>query len=157
MKYIIGSKESYAKPMTYFQGIAEDGYLMDSYTLDRAKKFDNRAKAAVKAQQIQQDYGPHTVYVIPFPEKASDIDVKKERTMFGNMPVSRTLFKASQDPEGWPLIFCGNSAEDSQDWHVTTVGLKADQVPEDVADAKSTAHLVAKLLNAFYNKLIRLD
>lgn len=157
MKYIIGSKESYAKPMTYYRGVASDGYLLDTYTIDDAKEFDNRAQAAAEAEQIQQDYGPHTVYVMPVPEKVENIDIQTEKTMFGHLPVSRELFKASQDADGWPMIFCGNSAEDSEDWYVTTVGLKADQVPEDVADAKSTAHLVARLLNAFYNKLIRLD
>lgn len=157
MKYIIGIKLYPENYMSFYKGITESGLIMSTKHIDRAKKFDNRAQAAVEAQEVQENYGPHIVYVMPMPERADEIDVQTEKTMFGHLPVSRELFKASQDAEGWPMIFCGNSAEDSEDWYVTTVGLKADQVPEKVSDAKSTAHLVADLLNAFYNKLIRID
>ena len=63
-------------------------------------------------------------------------------------------FKActSSEDNGWLMCSCGNSVQDGASYVVTTNYLKADEVPDECADAKTFAELVARLLNEYYNK-----
>jgi len=63
-------------------------------------------------------------------------------------------FKATttENDDGWQMMYCGVSNQDNHVWVVTTHQLHADEVPEESMDAKSTAVLVAQLLNEYYAK-----
>ena len=69
--------------------------------------------------------------------------------LFPNMPKTITYVKANDD--GFPILHCGCSAIDDSDWGVSTHRLKADEVPEILMDAKTTAEYVCKLINKDLN------
>jgi hypothetical protein len=64
----------------------------------------------------------------------------------------RKYFKSANQKEddGWMMADAGNSAQDGQDYVITTNALHADQVPPACGDARSFTQLVAGLLNCFY-------
>lgn len=81
----------------------------------------------------------------------------KNKDLFG-VPIPQEYFKAStyEKDDGWMMMYCsGRSSSDNKDWCVTTEQLKGDEIPDECTDAKSFSILVARLLNMYYNKLIR--
>jgi hypothetical protein len=78
-----------------------------------------------------------------------------DRDLFGEVvpPPPTVYFKSSttQNDDGWMMCDCGMGMDNNK-WVVTTHHLKADEVPEECADAKSFSELVAKLLNEYFNK-----
>jgi hypothetical protein len=62
------------------------------------------------------------------------------------------LFKSvvSKKDDGWMQCNFGCSSIDSKDYVLTTHYLKADEVPEEMNDAKTASEMVAGLLNAYY-------
>lgn len=64
-----------------------------------------------------------------------------------------TYFLAVEESKdnGWTMSHFGNSQIDGKDYTLTTSGLKADQLPNAMTDAKTSAELIAGLLNAFYS------
>lgn len=72
-KYFIGTKESEGKPMQFFKGIdPRDDYLLEDYGLCDAKLFCSKREAIDMAKHLEENYGPHTVYVLtiePLPAK----------------------------------------------------------------------------------------
>lgn len=57
----------------------------------------------------------------------------------------------SKDDEGWMMGAFGNSGIDNKDYTLTTNGLRCDQIPQPMLDAKTSTELIAGLLNAYYN------
>ena len=54
--------------------------------------------------------------------------------------------------EGWPMAFStGNSGEDGKDYSIELIGHHADEIPNVLTDAKSTAELISGLLNCYFN------
>ena len=51
---------------------------------------------------------------------------------------------------GWPLLDTGISQEDNKVWGILVQGLKADEVPEQLCDAKECAECIAELLELHY-------
>ncbi len=62
------------------------------------------------------------------------------------------LFKSvtSEKDNGWMQCSFGHSGIDSNDYVLTTHYLKADEVPNEMNDAKSASQMIAGLLNAYY-------
>jgi len=58
---------------------------------------------------------------------------------------------AGDGMDGWLQASFGNSIIDQQDYALTTSGLKADEVPIAMNDAKSSSEMCAGLLNCFYS------
>lgn len=57
----------------------------------------------------------------------------------------------TKNDNGWMMCAFGCSTIDNNDYTLTTNGLHADQVPQAMCDAKTSAELIAGLLNAYYN------
>ena len=66
----------------------------------------------------------------------------------------RLLFKVvsgkTADGYGLPLGYYRCSCIDNTDYYIESHFLKADEIPNAMQDAKTSAELVAGLLNAFY-------
>ena len=62
------------------------------------------------------------------------------------------LFKSvtQEKDNGWMQCSFGCSSIDSNDYVLTTHYLKADEVPDEMNDAKTASEMVAGLLNAYY-------
>jgi hypothetical protein len=71
--------------------------------------------------------------------------------LFPDMPKTITYVEANNGIDGFPLAYMGCSSIDNNDWHISTRGLKADEVPEILMDAKTTAEYVSKLINIDLN------
>jgi hypothetical protein len=63
----------------------------------------------------------------------------------------KILFKSAttKNDDGWQILHAGKS-NDGESYVVTTHNLHSTDVPEECQDSKSTAELVAKLLNEYY-------
>ena len=68
--------------------------------------------------------------------------------------MKRILFKAvtQEKDDGWLQCSFGNSGIDGNDYVLTTHYLKADEVPEQMQDAKTACELMANLLNKHFYK-----
>jgi hypothetical protein len=78
---------------------------------------------------------------------------KRNKDLFGE-DIPNIYFKAvtSKNDDGWLQCDCGNSGIDGNDHYVvTTHQLKADEVPEQMCDAKTASELIARLLNKYFN------
>ena len=62
------------------------------------------------------------------------------------------LFKSiiSKKDDGWMQCSFGCSGIDGNDYVLTTHYLKADEVPNEMNDAKTASEMIAGLLNAYY-------
>ena len=80
--------------------------------------------------------------------------MSENKDLFGaKIPTTYFLGVPAAQDGGFTLCSCGRSNKDNGPiWVVTTTGLKADEIPDECADAEEFAKLVAKLLNDHYNK-----
>jgi hypothetical protein len=69
--------------------------------------------------------------------------------LFPSLPKTRTYVQPNYD--GFPIASCGFSAIDGEDHGVSTYQCKADEVPEILMDAKTSAEYIAALINADLN------
>jgi len=59
--------------------------------------------------------------------------------------------------DGWMQCSFGRSGIDGNDYTLTTHYLKADEVPDEMNDAKTATEFMAGLLNAYYNGINVVD
>ena len=80
----------------------------------------------------------------------------ENKDLFGETvpPPPKVYFKSTttKNDDGFMMCSCGCSGIDNNDYVVTTEHLKADEVPDECADAKTFSELVSKLLNEHFNK-----
>jgi hypothetical protein len=53
--------------------------------------------------------------------------------------------------EGWPMCYSTGSSEDGKNYSIELIGHHADEIPEVLCDAKSTAEMISGLLNCYFN------
>jgi hypothetical protein len=79
-----------------------------------------------------------------------------DKDLFGNeVLVAPTVYvkaATTKTDDGFMLCSSGKSAIDNNDWVVTTHHLKYDEVPDELADAKTFSELVSFLINKHYNR-----